>query len=469
MACPSFPGCSTECIYCTTFGALFKSGGNTPAAQELPNERAQRDQVEIARGQQALLRRAGRGQRHRARNRPRNERRKHDDGVFQVDGARRAVRLRIGAELVREQDGKRLVAGDHGRSDSRAKHGAEGRDAPAHARNACLGRAEQAGGLKDAGIGRRDAHNGRDPQHGHDAAAVEQRAGGRIRCGIAGEHAAQHVRQWLVLHRQAQRERRRDARAHDPADVHMQRREHEDEHRRQQGKPVQRTHARKQRAHVLRRPAAVHHGAEHGIDRARERKRHKGRAHHGTQVVVNIRVRELADEQRARGHGRAAVAKKDARQDRAAGQHRRHAHGGRRRHAHGAHRGRRAEGRAHERGHGAREQKRRDDERARVDEIDRIADQQRHRAARAPERREHADEQKDDEDIFGRPDARPEHAADRAQAIPLPQRPAHEQHQPTNSTSPTSSAATIGQPSATHTSSSRQKRHKTIITTSESK
>ena len=65
-----------------------------------------------------------------------------------------------------------------------------------------------------------------------------------------------------------------------------------------------------------------------------------------------------------------------------------------------------------------------------MDEIDRIADQQRHRAARAPERREHADEQKDDEDIFGRPDARPEHASNRAQTIPLPQRPAHEQHQP---------------------------------------
>ena len=32
MACPSFPRCSTECIYCTTFGALFKSGSDAPTA-----------------------------------------------------------------------------------------------------------------------------------------------------------------------------------------------------------------------------------------------------------------------------------------------------------------------------------------------------------------------------------------------------------------------------------------------------
>ena len=48
----------------------------------------------------------------------------------------------VRAQLVREQDGKRLVAGDHGRGDGRAEHGAEGGDAPAHARDAAHGRLE---------------------------------------------------------------------------------------------------------------------------------------------------------------------------------------------------------------------------------------------------------------------------------------------------------------------------------------
>jgi hypothetical protein len=59
---------------------------------------------------------------------------------FQVRRWRAAGHVR--AQLVREQDGKRLVAGDHGRGDGRAEHGAEGGDAPAHARDAAHGRLE---------------------------------------------------------------------------------------------------------------------------------------------------------------------------------------------------------------------------------------------------------------------------------------------------------------------------------------
>ena len=93
-----------------------------------------------------------------------------------------------------EQNGQRLVAGDHAGDQRRQRHSGEYPRPPGQRADFFLNAVQQARSGEQPGIGGGHRHHQGHMDHGDDAAPVEH--GGQLRCfgGIAGQQQARQLR-----------------------------------------------------------------------------------------------------------------------------------------------------------------------------------------------------------------------------------------------------------------------------------
>ena len=166
------------------------------------------------------------------------------------------------------------------------------------------------------------------------------------------------------------------------------------------------------------------------VDGAGEQERPQRRAGHPLQIVKDIRAGQTGHQKRAGGHGGAAVAEIDAREDRTAHQAHIQSHGGAHGRADDPCGSSRAEGGAGQERHGAVEQEGHQKHGPRPDERRGGADQHGNGARRAPQGGEHADEQEGDQDVPHRPDPAQRHPGQRPPGKALPAAVQQEQDEP---------------------------------------
>ena len=195
---------------------------------------------------------------------------------------------------------QRLVAGKKPRQERRQQHGCIGRGLFAQNRDARTEPVKQTRLAENAGIGRRDHHDHCYAQYREDTAAVEHCADLGVRRRVAPNRGLEDRHRVQAAQKNAQHDRCQNARRHRPLDLHAQERQRQDEHCRQAHDPVQRHLASVERPQLARRAAAAFQHSKRGIDAAAEEKRHKRRFQHAFDVIIDIRLRQLAHKQRAR-------------------------------------------------------------------------------------------------------------------------------------------------------------------------
>ena len=264
-------------------------------------------------------------------------------------------RLELMAELMRKHDGQRLIAGNHAGEHRRQQDAAKGRDAPAENLQPPLQRMQEARALEDSRIAGRQTHDSKHAGHGHDSAAAQKRGQLRRFRMIAPEGNSRQLRRRHLFQPYSQHKAHDNAHAHRALYIDTQQRECNDAYRRQCQQRMKKKAGSEDFLHRSSPRTRIQQEAGSKIQPAGCEKRYNRGADHIVDVAEQIGGRQRADQQSARRHRRAAVAKINAGQYGPARIRRRNSHTVCHGHADDTHRRGSPEGRACQHGDDAAE------------------------------------------------------------------------------------------------------------------
>ena len=148
-------------------------------------------------------------QRHADKNAPRNERGYGYCRVLdihcKIEGGFAAGSVTAFHQLVTHDDGDHLVAEDTSRAERYQHHAREETDAPLEPADNRSQTLYHAGTIHDSGVTARDRNDHDRPEHGNDAASVDDGGERRVRRAISEDESAKKFRERSMLYQQRDR------------------------------------------------------------------------------------------------------------------------------------------------------------------------------------------------------------------------------------------------------------------------